>query len=370
MATTTNNQATDNQATNTQEIMSELVLGNLSTAILLLDDKLKILFSNQAAESLLQQSAAHLKNRHLIEVIPNGDDLVETITDAVAANTRYTQRKMSLELPGKDDVTADVTITPIIDVDQILIEFVPMDRYLRIDRDAAINEHHDVTRLMVRGLAHEIKNPLGGIKGSAQLLSKELPSESLQEYTNIIIEETDRLTSLVDRMLGPNTPAQLKPTNIHEVLERVARLLELEAEESLSVLRDYDPSIPDVPIDAEMMVQAILNIARNAMQCLDGTPHPMLTLKTRIDRQFTISGHRHRVILRVDIHDNGPGIPSDIQEHLFYPMISSRPGGTGLGLTFAQSIINQHRGMIEFDSEPADTTFRIYIPLEQVNDQS
>ncbi|MFT7222320.1 MAG: two-component system nitrogen regulation sensor histidine kinase GlnL [Candidatus Azotimanducaceae bacterium] len=283
---------------------------------------------------------------------------------AVAASQLYTRRQMTLTIPGKGEVTADITVTPIEDTQQSLVEFVPMDRYLRIDRDAAIKEHHDVTRQMVRGFAHEVKNPLGGIKGSAQLLERELPDESLQEYTNIIIEETDRLTLLVDRMLGPNTPPKLRLITIHEVLERAAKLIELESDDALIVVRDYDPSIPEISIDPELMVQALLNVVRNAMQCLEGTPHPFITLVTRIERQFTIAGERHRTVLKVEVCDNGPGIPPEIQEHLFYPMITGRPGGTGLGLTFAQSIISQHKGMIEFESEPGDTIFRILIPLE------
>lgn len=345
--------------------MNESVLGNLSTAILLLDKNLRIAFSNQAAENLLHGSSLQMLGRCLTEVIENGQELTNLARDAVTKNQLYTRRQMSLELAGNESVTADITVTPVDVSQQVLIEFVPMDRYLRIDRDAAIKEHHDVTRQMVRGFAHEIKNPLGGIKGSAQLLARELPDASLEEYTNIIIEETDRLTALVDRMLGPNTMPQKRPVSIHEVLERAAKLIELEADNSLAVIRDYDPSIPELMIDPEFILQALLNMVRNAKQCLDGTPHPTITLTTRVERQFTISGTRHKMVLRIEITDNGPGIPEEIQEHLFYPMISRRPGGTGLGLTFAQSIISQHAGMIEFDSKPGNTTFKIYIPLEQ-----
>lgn len=349
---------------NESQTMNDWILGNLSTAILLLDDRMRVVFTNPAAENLLQESSAHMQGRCLTDILLNGSDLLNTISDAVTTNQLYTRRKMLLVLPGKDNVTADITVTPITEADQILVEFIPMDRYLRIDRDAAIQEHHDVTRQMVRGLAHEIKNPLGGIKGSAQLLAKELPDAGLEEFTDIIIEETDRLTALVDRMLGPNTLPQMRSTNIHEVMEKIARLIEIEADQSLTVVRDYDPSLPEVSIDPELMLQALLNVARNAMQCLEGTPHPTLTLTTRIERQFTINGKLHTVVLRVDINDNGPGIHEDIQEHLFFPMITRRPGGTGMGLTFAQSIISQHGGMIEFSSQPRDTTFRTYIPLE------
>ncbi len=345
------------------EMTSEAVLSNLSTAILVISEDHNILFANQAAENLLKESATHMAGQCLIELIINGEELAEIVRQAAIYNKTFTQRKMQLLLRGKDNFTADVTVTPVQDGEQTVVELIPMDRYLRIDRDAAIQEHYDVTRQMVRGLAHEIKNPLGGIKGSAELLARALPDKSLEEYTDIIIEETNRLTSLLDRMLGPNTLAQKAPISIHQVLERTASLVELESR-NLKVIRDYDPSIPELFIDPELMLQAVLNVARNAMQILETTPHPALTFTTRIDRQFTIKGLRHKVVVRVDITDNGPGITPEIQDQLFYPMISRRPGGTGLGLTFAQSIIAQHNGMIEFESEPGDTTFSIIIPLE------
>ena len=356
------------QVPENEQEMNDRVLGHLSTAVLLLDAETRVMFANQAAENLLHESAAHLAGRRLGDIILDGTSLLDLMESAVVTQALYTGRQMNLVLPGRDSVTVDVTATPLIDADQVLVELIPMDRYMRIDRDAAIKDHHDVTKQMVRGLAHEIKNPLGGIRGSAQLLSRELPDEALQDYTNIIIEETDRLTALVDRMLGPSSPPAKQMTNIHEVLERVAKLIELEAEAgcgSLSVVRDYDPSIPNLLFDPELMTQAILNIARNAMQCLEETPHPQIILSTRIERQFTIAGTRHKVVLRIEICDNGPGIPEEIQEHLFYPMISMRRGGTGLGLTFAQNILTRHGGMIEFDTRPGETTFRLFIPLEQ-----
>lgn len=346
------------------QLMSDRVLGNLSTAILLVDDAMHVVFSNQAAENLLQESFGQMNGKCLSRIFANGEELISMVEEASRSDHLITSRQMHLLSPGKATMTADITVTPILDVNQVLIELIPMDRYLRIDRDAAIKENHDVTRQMVRGLAHEIKNPLGGIKGSAQLLARELPEESLTEYTNIIIEETDRLTSLVDRMLGPNTLPKKGTITIHEVLERAAKLIELESD-NLLVVRDYDPSIPMLDLDPEMMVQALLNVVRNSMQALDNTPHPTITLTTRIERQFTISGKRHKVVVRLDIKDNGPGIPEEIKDHLFYPMISKRPGGTGLGLTFAQSIITQHGGMIEFDSEPGETVFTIFLPLSQ-----
>ncbi len=347
------------------------ILASLTTAVVLLDQDMRIIYLNQAAEDLLQISSSKVHQRFFLDLFLNGDDLRRIFVDALATDQSYTQRKATLMMPARVNTTVDLTITPLFDPEnadsyhRLLIEMASMDRYLRIDRDAAIREHHDITKQMARGLAHEIKNPLGGIKGSAQLLARELNNPVLDEYTNIIIEETDRLTALLDRMLGPNSPPTPCSTNIHEPLEKVARLIELEASSDLRVIRDYDPSIPEILLDPELLLQALLNLARNAMQSLESTPNPVLEFVSRIERQFTISGIRHKVVLRIDIKDNGPGVPQDIKEHLFYPMISRRPGGTGLGLTFVQSIITTNGGLIEFESEPGNTVFTIFIPLEQ-----
>ena len=356
MAVHTLNHDTDLQT------MNDRVLGNLSTGVLLVNEAMQVVYSNTAAENLLGESFGQMRGKCLSGIFANSDELISMAEEAWRSNHLITSRQAQLILPGKSRVTADVTMTPILEAHQMLIELIPMDRYLRIDRDAAIKEHHDVTRRMVRGLAHEIKNPLGGIKGSAQLLARELPEEGFSEYTNIIIEETDRLTSLVDRMLGPNTPPQKSMITIHEVLERAAKLIEFEST-GLTVIRDYDPSIPLLGMDPELMTQALLNLVRNSMQALEDRPHPTITLTTRVERQFTISGQRHKVVVRLEIRDNGPGIPDEIRDHLFYPMISKRPDGTGLGLTFAQSIISRHGGMIEFDSEPGETVFTVFLPL-------
>jgi len=222
--------------------------------------------------------------------------------------------------------------------------------------------------MLVRGLAHEIKNPLGGIRGAAQLLARQLPEESLRDYTNVIIEEADRLRNLVDRMLGSNKLPSLAMTNIHEVLERVCSLVEAESQGCITLARDYDPSLPDVLIDREQMIQAVLNIVRNAMQAISSQNELRLgriTLRSRALRQFTIGHVRHRLVARVEIIDNGPGIPAELQDTLFYPMVSGRPDGTGLGLAITQNIISQHQGLIECESHAGHTAFSIYLPLEQ-----
>ena len=343
--------------------MDESVIENLSTAIILLDHDLEIIFSNQAAETLLMESSAKMRGESIAKIISSEDGFLKRIDEARSLERSLTARQICLVTNNSTTITVDATITPLLDQSEILIELIAIDRYLRIDRDAAIKEHHGVTKQMVKGLAHEIKNPLGGIKGSAQLLAKELPGPTLKEYTNIIIEETDRLTALVDRMLGPNTLPVKSRKSIHEILERVAKLLEMESADC-SIKRDYDPSLPEIEIDHELLVQAMLNIAKNALQALDNESSGEIKFKTRVERQFTINGERHRFVIRVDISDNGPGIPNEIREHLFYPMISKRAGGTGLGLTFAQSIISQHGGIIEFESIPGNTVFKVFLPLE------
>ncbi|OII59395.1 PAS domain-containing sensor histidine kinase, partial [Pseudomonas putida] len=267
-------------------------------------------------------------------------------------------------------ITVDYAVTPILHQGQtlLLLEVHPRDRLLRITKEEAQLSKQETTKMLVRGLAHEIKNPLGGIRGAAQLLARELPEEGLRDYTNVIIEEADRLRNLVDRMLGSNKLPSLAMTNIHEVLERVCSLVEAESQGCITLVRDYDPSLPDVLVDREQMIQAVLNIVRNAMQAISSQNELRLgriTLRSRALRQFTIGHVRHRLVARVEIIDNGPGIPPELQDTLFYPMVSGRPDGTGLGLAITQNIISQHQGLIECESHAGHTAFSIYLPLEQ-----
>ena len=251
----------------------------------------------------------------------------------------------------------------------LVLEIQPLDRMLRISREEGIFSSQQNTRALVRGLAHEIKNPLGGLRGAAQLLARELPDIALKDYTNIIIEEADRLRNLVDQMLGPHKVPEKKPLNVHEVVERVRHLLEAETQGQIHFVRDYDPSIPDLLGDKEQLIQAVLNIVRNAVEAMNGMaqkpPRPTILLRTRSLRQFTIGTQRHRLVAKIDIIDNGPGVPPDLLETIFLPMVSGRSDGTGLGLSISQSIINRHNGLIECHSQPGNTTFSLYIPLEQ-----
>jgi two-component system nitrogen regulation sensor histidine kinase GlnL len=211
-------------------------------------------------------------------------------------------------------------------------------------------------------LAHEIKNPLGGLRGAAQLLERELPDPNLREYTRIIIDEADRLQTLMNRMIGPNRMLTRGLVNIHNVLEHVRGLMQAEFPNGPRVSRDYDPSIPDLTADQDHLIQAFLNLARNA--CAAAGIAGFIELRTRVLRQFTIGNQRHRLVLRVEVLDNGPGIPEELKDHIFFPMVSGQKGGTGLGLPIAQELISQHGGLIECESRPGETRFFVYLPLE------
>lgn len=343
------------------------VLDNLNTAVLSLDHELKVCFINQSAENLLEVSGKQSIGSKISELILQSKEMEAILYDTLQTGQPYTKRKSCLRLINGNQVTADYTITPLSDDEwpRLLVELHPLDRWLRIERDEGIRTQQATTREMIRGLAHEIKNPLGGIRGAAQLLTEELPDDSLAEYTNIIIEEADRLKELVDRLLGPNRPPQLESTNIHEILERVIILIEAESRGAIEFHRDYDPSIPNIQADTGQLFQAFLNITRNAMQALQETASPQITLVSRTERQFTIGMRQYRLVARVDIIDNGSGITESLKGQLFYPMISGRAGGTGLGLSVAQSIVNLHQGLIEFDSEPGKTVFSVILPLEK-----
>lgn len=221
----------------------------------------------------------------------------------------------------------------------------------------------NAARMLLRGLAHEIKNPLGGLRGAAQLLDQELPDDELREYTRIIIEESDRLQSLVDRMLAPNKPPHKSLINIHRVLERVRQLVQVEAPVGVKLNRDYDPSMPALYGDGDQLIQAILNIVRNAAQALGDKGK--ITIRTRIHRQVTIGLNRHPLVAKIDVVDDGPGIKAELLNQIFYPMVTGRAEGTGLGLSIAQSLISQHGGLVECESKPGETIFSIFLPLEK-----
>jgi two-component system nitrogen regulation sensor histidine kinase GlnL len=353
-----------------ENALQRLLLDNLTTATLLLDADLRLEYMNPAAEMLLAVSGQRSHGQFISELFTESPEALAALQQAVEQAHPFNKREAVLTSLTGQILTVDYSVTPVLNrgATLLLLEVHPRDRLLRITKEEAQLSKQESTKLLVRGLAHEIKNPLGGIRGAAQLLARELPNDNLKDYTNVIIEEADRLRNLVDRMLGSNKRLTLSMTNVHEVLERVASLVEAESQGSITLVRDYDPSIPEVLIDREQMIQAALNIVRNALQAIASQNELRLgriTLRTRTLRQFTIGHVRHRLVAKLEIIDNGPGIPLELQDTLFFPMVSGRPDGTGLGLAITQTIISQHQGLIECESHPGHTLFSIFLPLEQ-----
>jgi len=255
-------------------------------------------------------------------------------------------------------------ITPIESLEsRLILEFRELEQQIKIARENRLLEQQAANRELIRNLAHEIKNPLGGIRGAAQLLERELDAAELREFTQVIVKETDRLQSLMNRLLTPHRQPKVEMLNVHEVTERVRTLLLAEFPEGLMVHRDYDTSLPEIRGDKEQLIQAILNVARNAAQATEGRGE--IRLVTRISRQVTIARTRYRHALAVTVQDNGPGVPKELADRIFYPLVSGRDGGTGLGLSLAQSFVSQHQGLIEFDSAPGRTRFTILLPVRE-----
>ncbi|MFP4137213.1 MAG: nitrogen regulation protein NR(II) [Halomonas sp.] len=348
--------------------MYQRLMEHLTTAVLLLDGKLRVAWMNPAAEALLSVSLSRVQGVSLCSLMEQEDGLAEVLTKARDAFHPFTRREARLAMLGGEPLMVDYTVTPL-SRDELLLEVEPRDRLMRISREEALLTRQETVKVLTRGLAHEVKNPLGGIRGAAQLLERDLDDPALKEFTRIIVEEVDRLRDLVDSMLGPNRVARHEPVNIHKVLERVRTLLIAEHPE-VGIERDYDPSLPDLAGDEAQLIQAVLNVARNAEEAMQGagTPEPRLVLRTRARRQFTLGAERHRLVCEVGILDNGPGVPEALKETLFYPMVSGRPDGSGLGLSIAQGILHRHQGLIECDSVPGHTEFRLLIPLETCHD--
>ncbi|MDH5512123.1 MAG: nitrogen regulation protein NR(II), partial [Gammaproteobacteria bacterium] len=334
------------------------IIDNLTTAVLTFDPGLRLTSINPAGEMLFEISSKKVIGQPLSALLPQGRLARRTLTRTLESRHPFIARGVRLKLPGARTITVDCMVTPVMDGDPqtaLLVELTQVDRLLRLARDENMLDRHAANRAVMRGLAHEIKNPLGGLRGAAQLLERELPDNSLREYTRIIIHEADRLRNLVDRMMGPYRPLQKKTVNIHEILEHVSKLMLVEAPVGLSLEREYDPSLPELIAEPEQLIQAVLNIVRNSAEAIQH--QGVIRLRTSIERGFTIGHKRHRLVLRADIEDNGPGIPEELQEHIFYPMVTAKPGGTGLGLSIAQDIIAKHGGLIECRSRPGHTVF-------------
>jgi len=340
------------------------ILEGMNSAVLLFDQALHLRYINSAGESLFRISARHMLDQPYQALIQDSADLPQQLDEAFRSGRPFTRHEVSLDLGNDINVVVDFTAVPLLEPGcptEILIELHSVDRLLRISRDENLLVQQQATQEILRGLAHEVKNPLGGLRGAAQLLERQLDSEDLKEYTRVIIDEADRLQKLVNRILGPNNLPNKRSVNIHHVLEHVRSLLMAEGEKQIEIKRDYDPSIPDIEADPDQLIQAVLNIVRNAYQALDeqGT----ITLRTRIERKYTLGKQRYDLVARIEIIDNGPGIPEDMLDKIFFPMVTGRAEGTGLGLSIAQSLIQQHDGLIEVISVPGGTIFTVLLPI-------
>ncbi len=334
----------------------------LTTAVLLLDEQRIIRHMNPAAENLFGMSVHHAVDKPLSHLIRACPDLQRAVDVALKEGTSFTEHHLLLEA-GDLALTLNVTVTPLeYEVGAVVLEFHPAGNSMKIARDEQAMTQAQAVQMLLRQLAHEIRNPLGGIRGAAQLLEAELNGAELSEYTQVIIQEANRLQDLLDRWLTPAKRPEIRPVNVHEVLERV-RSLVLAEYPGLSVRREYDVSLPEVQGDLEQLIQAVLNIARNAAQAIDGQGE--IVFRTSAVRQVTLAMKRWRLAARLDIIDHGPGIPEDMQDKIFFPLVSGREGGSGVGLTLAQSLIPRHEGVIHLTSTPGLTCFSIYLPIQR-----
>lgn len=341
---------------------------SLSTGVVLVSRAgLTVRYLNAAAEELLGVSRRRVAGQALASIADFGADWNRRLDRAADRDTALTARELNLTVPATGQRRlVDAAVGPARAGDGtelLVIEVSAVDRHRRIAREESLRAQEQANRTLLRGLAHEIRNPLAGLRGAAQLLQRELGASDLADHTGVIVREADRLRALVERLIGPARPLNRTSLNIHEVTERVAALLRAEAGSGVTVDTRYDPSIPPLEADSDRLIQAVLNLGRNALQAVG--PDGRVTLRTSTRRQFTIGATLYRLVACVDIVDDGPGIPAELTETLFQPMVSGRPEGSGLGLTIAQSLVGQHGGLVECDSEPGETTFRVLLPIDR-----
>jgi two-component system nitrogen regulation sensor histidine kinase GlnL len=343
----------------------------LATAVVLVDEGLVVRYMNPAAENLFEMSSKNVTGQPLESLFTDTAVLRAAIDYARSHNCSYTEHDLELGASGRARLHLSCTVTPVeLSGDagnELLVEFRHIEQQLRIAREERLLDQSQANRELIRNLAHEIKNPLGGIRGAAQLLDHELERPNLHEYTQVIMKEADRLQLLMDRLLTPHRLPQPGLLNVHEVLERVRSLLLAEFPKGIAIRRDYDVSLPLLKGDKEQLIQAVLNITRNAAQAIAGRAGAggEIRLRTRVLRQVTLARRRYRHALVIEITDNGPGVPPELQERIFHPLVSGREGGSGLGLTLAQSFVNQHHGVISCESVPGETSFTILLPVRE-----
>ncbi len=326
-----------------------------------------IRIANPAAENLLETGARSLIGQRFPNLLDEDGTVAAALADALSTHWDYSAQNVHFSRAGRESLPLACVVTPT-DLPELpfIVELRPIEQQLRIAREERLVSEQASNRELIRNLAHEIKNPLGGLRGSAQLLERELDKAELRDYTQVIIKEADRLQALMDRLLTPHRAPRVGPVNIHEVLERVRSLVLAEFSEGITIRRDYDPSLPELIADKEQLIQVVLNVGRNAAQALVGRgpgTRGTITFRTRAVRQITIVRQRYRLALELQVIDDGPGIPEGIRERIFSPLVSGRDGGSGLGLSLAQTFVQYHQGVIECDSRPGRTEFTILLPI-------
>ena len=347
-----------------------IAFDHLATMVAIVGRDGRCVFANAAFESVLGLSRSSVQRGSMFDWFVDSQRLRDTLAAVIRNDFSVSRLEAQLRRPStshSEPLPVHVIVNQMDVGDQVVVELVEIEQQTRQDREERALGQAQANKELIRNLAHEIKNPLGGIRGAAQLLEMELDSRALSEYTQVIIQEADRLQALVDRLLAPHRkPHVVSDVNIHEVCERVRALILAEFPRGLTVKRDYDISIPDFRGDREQLIQAVLNVAHNAAQALVdriAASDALITLRTRIARQVTLGKQRYRLALELHIEDNGPGVAESIRERIFFPLVSGREGGSGLGLTLAQTFVQQHQGTIECESEPGKTIFKIVIPL-------
>ena len=342
------------------------LLNALSTSVVVLDRSLRIVLANAAAQALFSMSEVKLKGRLLAESFPALPVLHQASLRALTEEKSFVERDLRFSFPDREKLFVDCNFTPIwlseLEPSFVLLEIFNFARLQSIRHDGDLLQQNNATSALLQGLAHEVKNPLGGIRGAAQLLERELADKSLAEYTQVIIGEADRLRGLVDRIGEPLVILEMTKVNVHEVLEHVRLIVAAEHGKNISIQDDYDPSIPDLSADRDKLIQALMNLMRNAAQALSSEGGTII-LRTRVQGKFTIGSILHRLVLAIQIIDDGPGVDPHLRSSIFYPLVSGHAEGTGLGLSLAQSMIKRQGGMIGFESEPGKTIFTVWLPL-------
>lgn len=345
---------------------SASLLQQMTTALLITDSRGHIRYANAASESLLAGSSRRLRGAPIESLFRYSSLDLSVLLSACEQQQSLSDSDVIWVLHDGKQMTVELMVSPytVVDGEQLqLLELRQVDMIRRISQEQVQQHQLAAAQQLIRGLAHEIKNPLGGIRGAAQLLELKFEDDATREYTSLIIRQTDRLRELVDRLLGPNQPGQRRAVNVHQLIERCMKVVELDKPEQVVLSKDYDPSLPPLVMVEYQIEQVLLNIIQNAVFAVGG--QGSIRVRTRILHQETIYGKRHRRCLRLSVIDNGAGVPADIKDTLFYPLVSGREGGTGLGLSIAQSLIHQHAGKIEVNSRPGHTEFTLYLPYQE-----